>query len=177
MNQMMNEVGSSQAPNEQKIEERERRDGSEGRNEDLKKYITRKLHDQRTYLLGLIRDLEKKSNNKNNLDQDISNIWDKFSEINLFLNKKANEEDIKKNLNYLEKKLAAIYNRLLNTDENTEDARIARTNWFCLSCDKNLNNYRGKIGKHIVWDSMPIKTGYAKFYPGEEKKGLPVLKR
>lgn len=32
--------------------------------EELKKYFNRKLHDQRAYLLGLIRDLEKKSGNK-----------------------------------------------------------------------------------------------------------------
>jgi hypothetical protein len=57
----------------------------------LKKYLNRKLHDQRTYLLGLIRDLEKKSGGgKTNMEQDLANFWDKLAEINLFLNKKAN---------------------------------------------------------------------------------------
>ena len=74
------------------------------------------------------------------------------------MGKKANEEDIRKNLNFLEKKIAAIMNRMSSNDENTEDARIAKTNWFCLSCDKNLSNYQGKIGKHVAWDSMPIKA-------------------
>lgn len=69
--------------------------------EELKKYVNRKLHDQRTYLLGLIRDLEKKSGNKNNLEQDFVGLWDKLAEINLFLNKKANEDDVKKSLSFL----------------------------------------------------------------------------
>lgn len=57
----------------------------------MKKYLNRKLHDQRTYLLGLIRDLEKKSGGgKTPLEQDLVSLWDKLSEMNLFLNKKAN---------------------------------------------------------------------------------------
>jgi hypothetical protein len=35
-----------------------------------------------------------------------------------------------------------------------EDARIAKKNWFCLSCDKLLDSYSGKVGKHIVWDAL-----------------------
>lgn len=146
--------------------------------EELKKYVNRKLHDQRSYLLGLIRDLEKKSGNKGPAEQDLSNMWDKLAEISLFLSKKANEEDIKKNLTYLEKKLAALYQRMTATDEGNEDARIAKTNWFCLSCDKGLTNYQGKIGQHMVWDSMPIKANYTKYYNKDEnKKSLPTLKR
>ena len=61
----------------------------------------------------------------------------------------------------------------MKAEDNTEDARIARTNWFCLSCDKNLLGYQGKLGKHVVWDSMPLK-GTVK---GVDKKGLPSLKK
>jgi hypothetical protein len=57
----------------------------------------------------------------------------------------------------LEKKLSNLYNHITNTDENNEDARVARTNWFCLSCDKNLQNYQGKIGRHVIWDCLPVK--------------------
>ncbi len=74
------------------------------------------MHDQRTYLLGLIRDLEKKSGNKNNYEQDLVNVWDKLGEINLFLNKKANEDDIKKSLAYYEKKLANLYQKLTSNE-------------------------------------------------------------
>ena len=69
--------------------------------EEMKKYIHHKLHDQRSYLLGLIRDLEKKMAGNNSYDQEIVSIWDKINEVNLFLNKKINEDDVKKNFGYL----------------------------------------------------------------------------
>lgn len=95
----------------------------------------------------------------------------------MFLNKKINEDDVKKNIIYLEKKLSSLYNYITTSDENNEDARIAKTNWFCLSCDKNLQNYQGKIGRHIIWDSLPMKgSGFTK-YLKDEKKSLPSLKR
>ena len=116
-------------------------------------------------MLGLIRDLEKKMAGNNSYDQEIVSIWDKINEVNLFLNKKINEDDVKKNFGYLEKKLASLYGYITKTDENNEDARVARTNWFCLSCDKNLQNYQGKVGRHIIWDSMPIKgAGLTKYF-------------
>ena len=89
------------------------------------------------------------------------------------MNKKADAEDIKKNLLYLEKKINKINAQILKTEDNTEDARIAKPSWFCLSCDKNLLGYQGKVGKHVIWDSMPLK-GVVKTV---EKKGLPYLKK
>jgi hypothetical protein len=121
----------------------------------------------------LIRDLEKKQSSASGVNQEIANLWDKISEVNIFLNKKGDAEDIKKNLVYLEKKINKIGAQLVKADDNTEDARVARTNWFCLSCDKNLQGYQGKPGKHIVWDSMPLK-GVVKTV---DKKGLPSLKK
>lgn len=35
----------------------------------MKKYFNHKLHDQRTYFVGLIRDIEKKLLSGNNYDQ------------------------------------------------------------------------------------------------------------
>ena len=94
------------------------------------------------------------------------------------MNKKANDDDVKKHLAYMEKKITSIYNRLTSTDENNDDARAAKTSWFCLSCDKNLQNYQGKVGKHIIWDSMPLKANFTKYYnKADEKKSLPTLKR
>ena len=37
--------------------------------DDLKRYFNNKMHDQRGYLVGLIRDLEKKHNSANNISQ------------------------------------------------------------------------------------------------------------
>jgi hypothetical protein len=91
------------------------------------------------------------------------------------LNKKADSDDIKKTMAYLEKKIAMMANQLMKSEESNEDARIAKTNWLCLSCDKNLHNYTGKVGKHVVWDSMPMKS-HGKFIMREEKNSLPNIK-
>ena len=37
--------------------------------DDLKRYFNNKMHDQRGYLVGLIRDLEKKHNSSTNINQ------------------------------------------------------------------------------------------------------------
>ena len=47
--------------------------------EDLKRYFNNKMHDQRAYLVGLVRDLEKKQNSASNVHQEIANIWDKLN--------------------------------------------------------------------------------------------------
>ena len=47
--------------------------------EELKKYFNNKLHDQRAYLVGLIRDLEKKQNSACGVNQEIANLWDKIN--------------------------------------------------------------------------------------------------
>lgn len=142
--------------------------------QDLKKYFNNKIHDQRAYLIGMIRDLEKKLSASSAFQQEIANLWDKLNEINLFLTKKADFEDTKKNIIYLQKKINRLGAHLLKTEDNTEDARIAKTSWFCLSCDKNLVGYQGKLGKHIVWDSMPLKGANKNV---NEKKIFPSLKR
>ena len=131
------------------------------------------MHDQRAYLVGLVRDLEKKMNTPSGINQEIANIWDRLNEVGLFLSKKADGDDIKKNLIYIEKKINRLGAHVMKAEDNTEDARIAKTNWFCLSCDKGLAGYHGKVGRHVVWDQMPLK-GTMK--PTIEKKGLPSLK-
>jgi hypothetical protein len=107
-------------------------------------------------------------------------LWDRLNELNLFMNKKADQDDAKKTFIYLEKKINRLSGVLFKNEDNSDDARIARSNqWQCLSCDKNLHSYQGKIGKHMVWDSIPLKGINKSFVnQGEEKKkGLPQLKK
>lgn len=74
------------------------------------------------------------------------------------MNKKADQDDTKKTYLYLEKKINRLNNEVFKNEDNNEDARIARSNnWQCLSCDKNLQAYQGKIGKHVIWETMPLK--------------------
>ena len=141
--------------------------------EDLKRYFNNKMHDQRAYLIGLVRDLEKKMNASSGFSQEIANIWDKINELGLFMGRKADGDDVKKNLIFLEKKISRLGAQFMKSDDNTEDARIAKTSWFCLSCDKNLLGYQGKIGRHVIWDQMPLK-GLVK--TTKDKKALPSLK-
>lgn len=42
--------------------------------------------------------------------------------------------------------------------ESEEDATIARRNWFCLSCDRKLDKYQGKLGHHLVNSQLKTKT-------------------
>lgn len=41
--------------------------------------------------------------------------------------------------------------------EEEEDARIGKTSWFCLSCDRGLKKFKGRIGEHLVADSLKGK--------------------
>lgn len=84
--------------------------------ERLKKSLNNKIQDQRLYLLGLIRDLQRKQAPKGSIEQDIVSIWDRISELNLFINKKADAEDIKKNIGYLDKKLGAMASHLMKSE-------------------------------------------------------------
>lgn len=68
------------------------------------------------------------------------------------MGKKADEENTKKAVVFLEKKINYIFNTFLNVGE--EDARIAKKNWFCLSCDRKLNTFTGKIGDFIPSPGM-----------------------
>ena len=108
-------------------------------------------------------------------------LFDKIGQIKLFLNKKADAEDTKKSIIYLEKKISVAFSSLANEDQNTEDARAAKKNWFCLSCDKVLQNYNGKVGKHIVWDALGTNKFSTKTNGFDEnrkpKQTLPVLKK
>jgi len=60
----------------------------------------------------------------------------------------------------------------MKAEENTEDSTLARKNWFCLSCDKSLVDYQGRLGKHAVWEALPLK-GLVKTL---DKRSLPSLK-
>lgn len=68
--------------------------------EDLKKHFLGKLQEQRVYLLGIVRDLERRTQNAN-LQTDLANIWERLNELGLLTGKKADAEDTRKNLVYL----------------------------------------------------------------------------
>jgi hypothetical protein len=66
-----------------------------------------------------LKDFDRKSNNKNTFEQDIAMLFDKIGEIKLFLSKKADADDTKKSILYLEKKMSVALSSLATDDDNT----------------------------------------------------------
>lgn len=66
-----------------------------------------------------MKDFDRKSNNKNTFEQDIAMLFDKIGEIKLFLSKKADADDTKKSILYLEKKMSVALSSLATDDDNT----------------------------------------------------------
>ena len=46
---------------------------------------------------------------------------------------------------------------MINLENAEEDACIARKNWICLSCDKKLDAYKGKLGPHLSIAQLKTK--------------------
>jgi hypothetical protein len=66
--------------------------------------------------------------------------------------------------------------------DSEEDTTIARKNWFCLSCDKRLDKYQGKVGNHLVNSQLKTKTleqdtvgGGMVLKPSKSKLDLPKV--
>lgn len=45
----------------------------------------------------------------------------------------------------------------LQSASNEDDALLVRKQWTCVSCDKNLEKYQGKVGQHLNWESISSK--------------------
>ena len=64
----------------------------------------------------------------------------------------------------LDTKMQSIisYLQAISTED---DALIVKKNWTCISCDKMIDKFNGKIGGHLNWDSIqakkisPVKVG------------------
>ncbi len=73
-----------------------------------------------------------------------------------FRSKETDPNGVKKLIYNIENKINYIYNMFLGDSE--EDATIARRNWFCLSCDRKLDKYQGKVGNHLISNQLKSKT-------------------
>ena len=45
----------------------------------------------------------------------------------------------------------------LQSDSQEDDATLVKKQWTCISCDKNLDKYQGKVGQHLNWDTISSK--------------------
>jgi hypothetical protein len=57
-----------------------------------------------------------------------------------------------------------------------EDARIGKKNWFCLSCDRVLEGYTGKVGGYVPWERLE-ERGQGKLGKMGRRRVLPSLEK
>ena len=107
---------------------------------------------------------------------------DSIKRLEHLLGSKADMDSVKKLIAYIENKINYVFQMVSATNE--EDALIARRNWFCLSCDKKLENYRGKIGQHLSSSHQikgePLKqevVGGGMSLRSKSKVDLPTVNR
>lgn len=74
--------------------------------------------------------------------------------------------------------------QLLEGGGEEEDALIAKKKWHCLSCDKKLENYKGKVGQyssptHLFKSDAPKQEvmGGGMAMHSQSKFDLPLVRR
>ena len=91
------------------------------------------------------------SNNNSNEKNRVLLLEEALMKLEKIVGTKADIDSMKKLFSFYESKLNYLFQLVsskLPIDE--EDATIAKKNWHCLSCDKKLESYQGKIGHHLV---------------------------
>lgn len=97
-------------------------------------------------------------NNKKD-DEFYKDLELKLQELKMGLERKADQEGMRKYLTFLENKINQVLNSLTQlfmvlAQPESEDALIARKGWGCLSCAKKLEKYKGRLGDHLNWNNM-----------------------
>ena len=125
--------------------------------------LNEKIEDLRNELLELIKELEGKIDNKasmNDLWKSEETLLEKLDEVvGALLKKNADKNETKKALLILEKSINKLYaNFYGNRDPNDEGLVVKRPLfWGCLSCGKDLDNFKGKLGDYKNWAVFPPK--------------------
>jgi len=72
----------------------------------------------------------------------------------------ANKSETKKALFYLEKKINELYMMINPDDKKGEmDGLLSKKPlfWSCCSCDKDLDQFQGRLGEYKNWKVFPPK--------------------
>lgn len=147
----------------------------------FKKDIMDKLKQQRTDFNKAIKRLDYASYKSQEGDKQTS-LEDQILKLRHILESKTDDETLKKWMKYVENKLNSLY-RIVSVEMNEEDALIARKNWFCLSCDRKLEPYRGKLGNSLIGGHLKAKLpdqevmGGGMLFRTKSKYELPHTKR
>ena len=132
----------------------------------LKKMIDEAIKKLRDELLGLIQGLQKQCDKKMGSEDDLlgyqQKIFQKIDEIvGALVKQLANKNETKKALFYLEKKITELY--MLINPEGKDKAELENLLskkplfWSCVSCDKDLEQYQGRLGDYRNWKVFPPK--------------------
>jgi hypothetical protein len=80
-------------------------------------------------------------------------------EIKAEVEKKADHETVKKSFLFVENKLNQIVTVMVHNGqtETDGDSLIAKKHWSCLSCDKNLDKFEGKLSDVRFTSTFPAR--------------------
>lgn len=153
-----------------------------GNLDDLRNEMMEKMREQRNELMRLLKKLDMKSDDGNDEDRRrIDTLEEAIMKIEHLLGDKADIGTVKKLLSFLENKINYLFT--LVGGANEEDALIGRKNWFCMSCDKKLDKYQGKVGPHLPTSQLKSKNldqetvgGGMTLRPSKSKVDLPHVK-
>lgn len=90
--------------------------------------------------MGFVKDIEEKLEVLR---------FNKDSTVNIFIFQ-SDINEIRKNLYVLEGKMQSVVSYLQSLSQQDE-ALFVKKQWTCVSCDKGLEKYQGKIGQHLNW--------------------------
>ena len=102
--------------------------------------------------------LESRNNNGKKGEEQMNDLELKLQEFRIVIERKADQEGVRKYLTFLENKINQLF--VVLAQPESEDALIARKGWGCLSCAKKLEKYKGRLGEHLNWNNMTT-TNYS----------------
>ena len=134
----------------------------------FKKDILDRLRQQRADFNKAIKRIDYAS--VKNGEGEPNSLEEQLLKLKHILEGKTDDDSLKKWMKYVENKLNSLY-RIVSAEMTEEDTLIARKNWFCLSCDRKLEPYRGKLGNHLISNHVKAKL------PDQEVMGGGMLFR
>lgn len=132
-----------------------------GITEEMLNQKLKQLRDELMKLIDALRDELAKKCSYEDLYKSESLILEKVDNIAGALMKKfIDKNDAINSLNYLENRINQIVITLNGQDKHNEaDGLLVKRQllWSCASCDKNLDQYSGKLGNYRNWARFPAK--------------------
>lgn len=128
--------------------------------DEIGKHFNKIIDDLKKQINDIVEQLELKAN-KGEIQQVEESLLQKLDKcVEALIKKLADKNDTKKALLFLEKRINDLYQ--LSFDKrgtNDDDPLIAKRPlfWSCVSCDIDVDKYRGKLGEYKNWAVFPPK--------------------